>query len=194
MFCLLSCNRAKQKPIAKDKEIFSNLKNNDTGIKELAEKEGIIAKYLVDSGMQSVNDSVRWHLYNIYCEYLLPSALRDTSKRIALSYLDLKPLFLETSNDKQTIEIIYSFIYKGKQVSNFIVPPDAPIAKGVKVNIRTKKIIAYLSGGGGYFTVKENTNGNDATQPTSHISFLLKNKTDLNLWYKEALLRHGIKL
>jgi hypothetical protein len=157
---------------------------------EYLQREKAVSNFLDSNGLGFLNDTAKWHLYTIYCDYLLPKSVEKTSKNIYLSFLPIKPLYYSKSND--TLEIYYSFIYKNLRIENF--PPDSTnyrIVDGIRFNLKTNKIIDFISGPGSFSILGSKSRFVNLLQPEV-VTFVKNNLKNIHPWYKNELMKHGV--
>lgn len=171
---------------------------NDTVGKRISNDENLkekrVLSYLQENNLLFLNDTAKWYLYNIYCDDTVTSEIANSSTKVFLSNLQLKPAFCGYSQDSTSLDIYYRFFYNDSTPITHIDTKYHIIVDGVSFDIKTHKLTGFIRGHGGHFIIK----GSDSrfinpVQPEV-VSFVKQNEDNLNDWYRDALIKHGIKL
>ena len=182
--CLLlgSCRNIGNKPEE------AKIKRND----QYEVREEKVLDYLQSKGLQSINDTAKWYLYNIYCDDSLPADIIKLSRSVYLASLDLKPIALGWSSDSTIIDIGYAFLYNDSVKVKEIMTKYGRLVSGVSFDIKSKKIEGFISGYGTHTKVLgEKSRFVNLMQPEIAI-FVKANEGILNKWYRNALKEHGV--
>lgn len=167
--------------------------DNQLKLSEYEVKENYVINYLNTNKLSFLNDTAKWHLYNIYCDDTLPYNIGLKSKKQYLAYLDLKPQAFYYSIDSSTIDIAYNFIYNDTVKIESLNTTKGKIALGVSFSIKDNyKIRGYISGTGSYFKMIGDKSRFESFLQPEIINFVRQEKSNINSWYKEALILHGI--
>lgn len=172
----------------KNKETTQKLKN------QYDDREKEVLTYLQNKNCLYFNDSAKWYLYNIYCDDTVPSNITKSSSATYLSYLNLKPVSVGYSYDSLNLDIYYFFLYQDTIPVDHIMTKYHYLVDGVSFNLKTKQISGFLRGHGGRFMVPGDSSRFVNLMQPDIPPFVEKNKDKLNDWYRDALIKHGIKL